>query len=174
MQALLAEALASVVFISWSAGVMTRFEYELYADKIAPDAYNARWWELVAQYQGIAPPEPRGEEFCDAATKTHVNNDPAQYYDYAIATVLLHQLHDHIARQILRQDPHRTNYYGSRATGDFLADLMSVGATRDWRELMRESLDTELDVRPMVEYFERLRVHLALENRGRKATLPRL
>ena len=30
------------------------------------------------------------------------------------------QLHDHIAREILHQDPHDTDYYGHREVGDFL------------------------------------------------------
>ena len=30
-------------------------------------------------------PSERGEEFCDAATKTHINDNPAEYYKYSIA-----------------------------------------------------------------------------------------
>ena len=70
---------ASVVFLPWSAGVMTRFEHDFYAGKISDDALNAAWWALVGQYQGIAPPGERPETLCDAATKTHINDDAAQY-----------------------------------------------------------------------------------------------
>ena len=63
------------------------------------------------------PPEARGEDLCDACTKTHVNDDPAQYYDYAMATVLQYQLHEYVARVILKQDPRSCNYYGSREAG---------------------------------------------------------
>jgi peptidyl-dipeptidase A len=104
---------------------MFTFEKELYADELAPERWNARWWELVAKYQGIAPPAPRGEEFCDAATKTHINDDPAGYYDYALSYVLLFQLHDHIAREILHQDPRDTNYFGNKEVGEFLRSILT-------------------------------------------------
>jgi hypothetical protein len=40
--------------------------------------------------------------------------NPACYYSYAMAQALLFQLHHHIAREILKQDPHDTDYSGHR------------------------------------------------------------
>jgi peptidyl-dipeptidase A len=174
MAQLLHEALASVVFIPFAAGTMTRFEHALYAERLPADSFNAKWWELAKQYQGIVPPSARDERWADGLTKTHVNDDPAQYYDYALSYALLFQLHDHIARQILHQDPHDTDYYGHREVGDFLKRLMAPGATRPWREVLRETTGRELDGKAMVEYFEPLYVWLQQQNRGRKSTLPDL
>ena len=171
-QALLKEALNYVVFLPWSAGVMTEFEYELYSNNLPADQYNAKWWELKEKYQGIAAPSERGAEYCDAASKTHINNDAAQYYDYAISYVLLFQFHDHIAKQILKQDPHATNYFGSKATGEFLNSLMYPGASQDWRALMKEKLGSEMSAKPLLEYFEPLMDYLKKENEGRTHTLP--
>ena len=117
IQTLLKEALNYIVFIPWSAGVMTEWEYELYGKNLPVDKFNERWWSIKRKYQGIVPPEgPRGEEFCDAASKTHISNDAAQYYDYALSYVFLFQVHTHIARNILKQDPRATNYYGNKET----------------------------------------------------------
>ena len=171
-QTLLKEALNYVVFLPFSAGVMTEFEYELYSNNLSAEAYNAKWWELTKQYQGIVPPTERGAEYCDAASKTHINNDAAQYYDYAISYVLLFQFHDHIAKQILKQNPHATNYYGSKATGEFLQSLMYPGSSKDWRILMKEKLGSEMSAKPMLEYFEPLMQYLKKENEGRVHTLP--
>ena len=174
MAQLLQEALAYVVFIPFGAGTMTRFEHALYADRLPPDRFNAKWWELARKYQGIVPPGPRDERWADGLTKTHINDDPAQYYDYALSYALLFQLHDHIARQILHQDPHDTDYYGHREVGDFLRRLMAPGASRPWRDILRETTGRELDGKAMVEYFEPLYHWLQQQNRGRKATLPEL
>jgi len=173
-QQLLREALNYVVFIPWSAGVMTEFEHALYAENLPKEQYNARWWELVRRYQGIQPPAPRGEEFCDAASKTHINDDAAQYYDYAISNVLLFQLHDHIARQILKQDPHATNYFGSQEVGRFLDSIMRPGMSRDWREVLRETTGQDLSAAALVDYFAPLLSYLEQVNAGRKHTLPEL
>jgi peptidyl-dipeptidase A len=172
IQSLLKESLDYIVFIPWSAGVMTEFEYELYSNNLPRDQYNQKWWELVEKYQGIVPPYERGEEFCDAATKTHINNDAAQYYDYAISNVLLFQFHDHIARKILKQDPHATNYYGSKEVGDWMSDLLSPGASVDWREHLKSSIGSEMSAQPMVDYFSPLLDWLKEKNKGRKHTLP--
>ncbi|MBS1271350.1 MAG: hypothetical protein MAGBODY4_00479 [Candidatus Marinimicrobia bacterium] len=174
MQALLKEALNYVVFIPWSAGVMTEFENDLYAENLSKDAFNARWWELKREYQGIVPPEPRGEEYCDAASKTHINNDAAQYYDYAMSYLILFQLHDHISRNILNQDPHSVNYYGSKEVGDFLKDILEPGATKDWRKVLRETTGQGLSAKPMVRYFDPLMEYLHKQNEGRTYTLPPL
>ena len=150
------------------------FDHELYAERLPANRFNQKWWELARQYQGIVPPSPRDERWADGLTKTHVNEDPAQNYDYALSYALLFQLHDHIARQILHQDPHDTDYYGYREVGEFLTRLMAPGATRPWREVLRETTGRELDGKAMVEYFEPLYVWLQQQNRGRKATLPDL
>jgi peptidyl-dipeptidase A len=164
---LLNEALTgAVVFLPWSFGVMTHWEHDFYEEELPPEEFNRRWWHYVQKYQGIDPPEPRGEEWCDPATKTHVNNDPAQYYDYGLSTLLLHQMHDHIARRILERDPHACSYYGHEEVGDFLRPILSVGATRDWRELLRESLGEEMSARAMMDYFAPLRSFLETQNEG--------
>jgi peptidyl-dipeptidase A len=172
MQALLKEALESVVFIPFSAGTMPRFEYALYDKRLPKDQYNKFWWDLARQYQGIVPPAARGEEYCDACTKTHINDDAGQYYDYALSYVILFQLHDHIARKILKQDPHATNYYGSREVGEFLRSIMSPGSSRDWRVVLKEKTGEDLSAKAMVRYFEPLMTYLKKVNAGRKYTLP--
>jgi peptidyl-dipeptidase A len=174
IQTLLRESLNYIVFIPWSAGVMTEFENALYAENLPPDQYNAKWWELVQKYQGIVPPNDRSADLCDAATKTHVIDDAAQYYDYAMSYVLLFQMHDHIAREILHQDPHATNYYGSKEVGAFLRKLLTPGATRDWRELTREATGSDLSAQALLRYFEPLTAYLQEQNRGRTYTLPEL
>jgi peptidyl-dipeptidase A len=173
-EALLKEALNYVVFIPWSAGVMTEFERDLYARDLPVGQFNERWWELVEKYQGIAPPTRRGEEYCDAASKTHIIDDAAQYYDYALSYVLLFQFHDHIARNILQQDTRATSYFASREVGEFLRGMLRVGETRDWRELLRETLGGDISAKPMLEYFAPLMTHLRTVNAGRRYTLPRL
>jgi peptidyl-dipeptidase A len=174
MQTLLKEALNYVVFIPWSTGTMSMFEHDLYANNLPADQFNKRWWEYAAKYQGIAPPAERGEEFCDAATKTHINDDPAQYYDYALSFILLFQVHDHISKNILHQDPHKTNYYGNKEVGKFIGEIMRPGASADWRKLLKEKTGSELSAKAMLDYFEPLMAYLKEVNKGRKYTMPEM
>ena len=109
----------------------------------------------------------RSGEFCDAATKTHINDNPAYYYSYAIATVLKFQLHDHIARKILKQPPQRCSYAGNKKVGAFLRGIMEKGGTEDWRQVLREATGENLSTRAMVEYYQPLLVWLQEQNQGR-------
>lgn len=163
---LLRDALDSVPFLYWASGVMTHWEADVYGQGLPPDQWNARWWKYVAEYQGIEPPSDRGEAFCDPATKTHINDNPAYYYSYAIATVFKFQMHDHIARRILEQDPRSCSYADNRGVGAFLRGVMEQGATRDWRVVLREATGEDLSTRAMVEYFRPLQTWLERQNRG--------
>ena len=127
---------------------------------------------MKKKFQGIVPPTERGEEYCDAASKTHINNDAAQYYDYAMSNILLFQFHEHIATKILKQDPHATNYYGNKEIGEFLKKLMYPGASVDWREHLNDCIGTEMSAKSMVNYFAPLMDYLKEENKGRGHALP--
>lgn len=170
VQLLLNDALSnsSVVFIPWSAGTMTHFEYDLYEKDLPKDELNQRWWRYVRTFQGVVPPTERGEEFADATTKTHIIDDPGQYYDYAMSCILKFQLHKHIAEKILKQDPRSCNYYGNKAIGDFLKGIMTPGASRDWRVVLREKTGEDLSAKAMLEYYQPLYEWLVQQNEGRK------
>ena len=167
IQPLLSDALYALPFMFWASGTMTHWESDLYAKELPPDQWNARWWQYVGEFQGIEPPAPRDERYCDAATKTHINDTPAYYHAYAIATVLKFQLHDYIARRILHEDPHHCSYAGHPEVGRFLDSFMRKGATEDWRKLLREATGEDLSTRAMAEYFKPLMSWLEEQNRGR-------
>lgn len=172
VQNLLKEALNYAVFIPFAAGVMSEFEKSVYTDNLSDKEFNKKWWALAKQYQGIVPPTERGEEYCDAASKTHINDDAAQYYDYALSYVILFQLHDHIAKNILKQDPRACDYYGNKEVGNFLRDIMRPGASKDWRKVLKEKTGEDLNAKAMLSYFEPLMAYLKEVNKGRTYTMP--
>lgn len=162
---------SSIVFLPFAAGTMTHFEYDLYEKNLSPTEFNRRWWEHVRRYQGVVPPTERGEEFCDAATKTHIIDDPGQYYDYALSCVLKFHLHRHIAKNILKQEVRNCNYYGNKEVGKFLKGIMYPGASKDWRAVLREQTGEDLSAKAMLEYYQPLYEWLKKQNAGRKKTV---
>jgi peptidyl-dipeptidase A len=158
---------AGIPFMFWSSGVMTHWEADIYAKNLPADQWNARWWQYVRDFQGVEPPMARGEEWCDAATKTHINDNPAYYYSYAVAEVFKHQLHDYIAKKILHQPPQSCNYANNQEVGEFLRKIMVKGATEDWRKVLKEATGEELSTRAMLEYYQPLMSWLEAQNKGR-------
>ena len=166
---LLDDALArSIPFIFFASGTMTHWEADIYARDLPPDQWNARWWKYVSDLQGIEPPAARGEDFCDAATKTHINDNPAYYYNYAFATVFKFQLHDYIARKILHQDPRSCNYADNKEVGTWLNNILKKGGTEDWRKVLKEATGEDISTRAMAEYFRPLQSWLEEQNKGRR------
>ena len=84
-----------------------------------------------------------------------------------MAFVIKYQLHTYIAKNILKQDPRNCNYYGNKEVGDFLWEILRLGATRDWREVIREKTGEEVSTRAMLEYFSPLFEYLKKENEDR-------
>ena len=165
---LLSDALKpGVPFIFWSSGVMTHWEADVYAKNLPADQWNKRWWQYVRDFQGVEPPVERSEEWCDAATKTHIDDTPCYYYSYAIAQVFKYQLNDYIAKHILHQPPQACNYSGSKEVGDFFRKIMEQGKTQDWRKVLKEATGEELSTRAMVEYYAPLMKWLQEQNKGR-------
>ena len=170
---LLSQALnGPVVFLPFACGTMTHWEHDFYEDELPRHLYNTRWWEYAAKYQGIAPPSARGEDYCDPATKTHINDDPAQYYDYALSYVILHQLHRYICEQVLQQDVRAANYYGNTQVGIYLESILSAGATRDWNRLLYEATGESLTASALLDYYEPLLSWLTEQNEGREVGFP--
>jgi len=169
MQVMLDDALETAVpFMFWSSGTMTEWEADFYAKGLPADQMNARWWQLVKEKQGVEPPSPRGEAFCDAATKTHIDDAPCYYFNYAIAFVIKYQLHDYICKHILHQDVHAANYAGRKDVGDFLRSIMEKGATEDWRKVLKDATGEELSTRALAEYYQPLEKWLEKQNKGRQ------
>ena len=166
---LLDDALArSVPFIFFASGTMTHWEADIYAHQLEQDDWNNRWWKYVGEFQGVEAPSKRGEKWADYATKTHINDTPAYYYNYAFATVLKFQLHDYIARKILHQPPQSCNYAGNKEVGKWLSSILEKGDTEDWRKVLKEATGEDLSTRAMVEYFKPLMAWLEEQNKGRK------
>ncbi len=168
--ALLDEALdAGIPFIAWSAGTMAHWEHDVYAGDLPASEWQKRWWDYVAKFQGVTPPTDRSQlpAACDACSKTHINDLPAQYYNYALSTVIKYQLHDHICRKILKQDPHECSYYGHKEVGDFLKSILKQGATRPWRDILKEATGEPLSTRAMMDYFRPLDAWLDEQLKGK-------
>lgn len=166
---LLNDALNSTLpLLAFGAGTMTHWEADFYAGDLPDDQWNARWWQYARDFQGIEPPETRSEEFCDAATKTHINTVPAYFANYAVATVVRFQLLDHIAKRIVHQPPQACDFSQSPEAGAFLRGIMERGATEDWRTILREATGEDFSARALIEYFAPLQRWLEEQNRGRQ------
>jgi peptidyl-dipeptidase A len=166
---LLERALEKLAFLPFGL-VVDQWRWRVFNGEVAPDRYNAAWWELRERYQGIRAPSARGEEFFDPGAKYHVpGNTP--YARYFLAAVLQFQFHRDLARAAGCTQPlHRCSIYGNAEVGKRLNAMMELGASRPWPDAL-EALTgkREMDASAIADYFAPLKAWLDEQNAGQKS-----
>ena len=137
-------------------------------DRSRRPSYNKAWWDLKLQYQGVAPPAPRGEEFFDPGAKYHVPaNTP--YTRYFLAQVLQFQFHRALAKTpAARRRCTAARSTAARTPGKRLDAMLALGASKPWPDAL-EALtgQREMDATAMVDYFAPLKKWLDEQNKGK-------
>ncbi len=125
---LLERALEKISFLPFAL-TMDQWRWQVFDGRITPDRYNAAWWELRQRYQGIRPPNARGEEFFDPGAKYHIANN-VPYLRYFLSYVLQFQFYEAACRQAGWQGPlHRCTVYGNREVGERFQRMLQMGSS---------------------------------------------
>ena len=164
---LLLRALDKVAFLPFGL-LVDQWRWQVFSGEVAPDAYNAAWWELRERYQGVRPALPRGEDDFDPGAKFHVPaNTP--YTRYFLAQILQFQFHRALCEVAGVDGPlHRCSIFESAAAGRRLRAMMELGASRPWPDALEAIAGTrEMDATAILDYFAPLAAWLEEQNAGR-------
>ena len=163
---LMEQALGKIAFLPFALTV-DNWRWQVFDGRITPDRYNAGWWELRERYQGIRPPNARGEEFFDPGAKYHVANN-VSYLRYFLAHVLQFQFYEAACRQAGWEGPlHRCTVYGNEEVGRRFNAMLEMGRSRPWPDALEAFTGTrQMDGGSMVRYFQPLMTYLQEQNRG--------
>ncbi|XP_043682054.1 angiotensin-converting enzyme-like [Vespula pensylvanica] len=128
---------------------------------------TTRWWELRLQYQGIVPPVVRTERDFDPAAKYHILAD-IPYAQYFVGTILQFQLFQSLCEiSGHTAELHTCDLYRSRDAGRLLSDVLSIGASRHWHDVVRQMTrgkSNRLDADAIMKYFQPLYEWLKRQN----------
>lgn len=129
---------------------------------------NVNWWELRLLYQGIVPPIIRNEGHLDALAKRHIPAD-IPYMKYYVALLLEFQIYEALCNAMGHTGQlHTCDIHRSRETGRILGDIMQIGKSRHWKDVMRMLTRGETDrISPdsLMKYFQPLLLWLKVQNR---------
>jgi peptidyl-dipeptidase A len=163
---LMKRALAKVAFLPFGL-LIDKWRWDVFAGKVAPGDYNKAWWDARLEYQGVAPPVARTEQDFDPGAKYHV---PANvpYVRYFLAAIYQFQFHRALCKIAGQTGPlHTCSIHGSKAAGDRLRAMLSMGASRPWPEALKAlSGETQADAGALLEYFAPLAKWLDEQNKG--------
>ncbi|XP_023289186.1 angiotensin-converting enzyme-like [Orussus abietinus] len=157
-------ALQKVAYMPF-AYIVDQWRWRVFSDGVAD--MTTRWWELRLQYQGIVPPITRTERDFDPAAKYHVPAD-VPYVKYFVGIVMQFQLFESLCDISGHTgNLHTCDLYRSREAGRLLSDVLSTGASRNWKEVVREMTrgrTNRIDAGAMLRYFEPLNQWLKRQN----------
>jgi peptidyl-dipeptidase A len=164
---LLYKALEKVAFLPFGL-MIDKWRWQVFSGEIPAEKYNQSWWNLRLQYQGVAPPAPRSEADFDPGAKYHV---PANfpYARYFLADILQFQFHRALAKTAGCTGPlNRCSIYESKAAGDRLNAMLSMGESQPWPKALAALTGQEqMDATAILDYFAPLKKWLDEQNRGK-------
>ena len=159
-------ALDKIAFLPFGK-LMDQWRWGVFSGEIAPEDYNAAWWDLRTRYQGIRPPIARSEADFDPGAKYHIpGNTP--YTRYFLAFVLQFQFQRALCDAAGFEGPlHECSIYGNREAGALLWKMLQPGSSRPWQNLLEEVTgQREMDASAIIAYFQPLMDWLETENKG--------
>jgi peptidyl-dipeptidase A len=159
-------ALDKIVFLPWGK-LVDQWRWKVFAGEIAPGDYNAGWWQLRENLQGVSAPVARSEEDFDPGAKYHVpGNTP--YTRYFLAFVLQFQFQKALCETAgFKGQLHECDVYGNADAGKKFMEMLAAGASRPWPEtLSKLTGGKDMDGSALIEYFQPLMGYLKEQNAG--------
>ena len=128
-------ALQKIAFLPFGK-MIDEWRWQVFSGEIAPEDYNAGWWRLREEYQGIAAPVARSEADFDAGAKYHIpGNTP--YTRYFLSFIMQFQFHKALCNVAGFKGPlHECSIYDNKAAGKKLGDMLAMGQSKPWPEAM--------------------------------------
>jgi len=164
---LLEQALNKIAFLPFAL-TMDQWRWRVFRGEVTPAEYNAEWWRLREQYQGIRAPAPRPADAFDPGAKYHIANN-VPYLRYFLSYVLQFQFYEAACKQAGWEGPlHRCTVYDNAQVGARFARMLEMGKSQPWPDALEAFTGTRtMDGAAMVSYFEPLMGWLQEQNRGR-------
>lgn len=165
---LMNQALDKIAFLPFGL-LMDKWRWEVFAGEVAPERYNARWWELRRQYQGLVPPVERPADAFDPGGKYHIPNN-VPYLRYFLSFIMQFQFHQAACELAGWEGPlHRCSIYGSREVGARFQEMMALGASQPWPDTLERFTGTrDMDGSAILAYFAPLMEWLEARNADRQ------
>ncbi|XP_038076505.1 angiotensin-converting enzyme-like [Patiria miniata] len=163
---LMSMALDKIAFLPFGY-LMDKWRWAVFDGTITPENFNAEWWKLRTQYQGIVPPTPRTEANFDPAAKYHIPSD-TPYIRYFVSHILQFQFHKAMCEAAGHTgDLLKCDVYNSQEAGKLLGDMLKMGESKEWPEALEKITGNRtMTAQPLLDYFQPLISWLEEQNSG--------
>ncbi|TDU28766.1 peptidyl-dipeptidase A [Panacagrimonas perspica] len=160
-------ALDKIVFLPWGK-LVDQWRWKVFSGQIKPEDYNAGWWKLREQYQGVSPPNARSEDDFDPGAKYHIpGNTP--YTRYFLSFVLQFQFQKALCDASGFKGPlSECDVYGNAEAGKRFIEMLALGSSQPWPDTLEKLTGTrKMDASAIIEYFTPLIAYMKEQNQGK-------
>ena len=161
-------ALDKIAFLPFGK-LIDEWRWKVFSGEVQPENYNAAWWRLREQYQGVAAPVARTEEDFDPGAKYHIPaNTP--YTRYFLSYILQFQFHKALCEAAGHTGPlHECSVYGNAEAGKRFREMLALGQSQPWQDTLEKLTGTrQMDASAITEYFAPLLAWLEEQNKGQQ------
>ncbi len=159
-------ALDKVAFLPFGK-LIDEWRWKVFAGEVKPENYNAAWWQLREQYQGVAAPVARSEEDFDPGAKYHIPANTS-YTRYFLSYMLQFQFHRALCEAAGNKGPlYECSVYGNAEAGKRFREMLALGQSQPWQDTLEKLTGTrQMDASAILDYFAPLQGWLAEQNKN--------
>jgi peptidyl-dipeptidase A len=159
-------ALDKVAFLPFGK-LIDEWRWRVFDGEVKPEHYNAAWWQLREQYQGVSPPVARTEEDFDPGAKYHVPANTS-YTRYFLSYILQFQFHRALCDAAGNKGPlYECSVYGNTEAGKRFREMLALGQSQPWQDTLEKLTGTrQMDASAILDYFAPLQTWLKEQNQG--------
>ncbi|XP_008839098.1 angiotensin-converting enzyme 2 [Nannospalax galili] len=147
--------------------MLEKWRWMVFKGEIPKEEWMKKWWEMKREIVGVVEPLPHDETYCDPASLFHVSNDYS-FIRYYTRTIYQFQFQEALCRAAEHVGPlHQCDISNSTKAGQKLLNMLRLGSSEPWTLALENVVGARnMDVRPLLNYFEPLLVWLKEQNRN--------
>ncbi|XP_049729321.1 angiotensin-converting enzyme 2 isoform X1 [Elephas maximus indicus] len=147
--------------------MLEKWRWMVFKGEIPREQWMKKWWEMKREIVGVVEPVPHDESYCDPATLFHVANDYS-FIRYYTRTIYQFQFQEALCQVAKHEGPlYKCDISNSTEAGQKLLGMLSLGKSEPWTSALESIVGAKnMDVRPLLNYFEPLFTWLKEQNRN--------
>lgn len=147
--------------------MLEKWRWMVFKGEIPKEEWMKKWWEMKREIVGVVEPLPHDETYCDPASLFHVSNDYS-FIRYYTRTIYQFQFQEALCQAAKHEGPlYKCDISNSIEAGQKLLNMLSLGNSQPWTLALENVVGARnMDVGPLLNYFEPLFVWLKEQNRN--------
>ena len=160
-------ALDKIAFLPFGK-LIDQWRWKVFSGEIKPENYNAAWWELREQYQGVAAPVRAHRRGFRSGREVPHSGQHAVHALLPVVHPAVPVPQGAVRGGRLQGPAARVLRLRQQGSGRRFREMLALGASQPWQDTLEKLTGTrQMDASAIIEYFAPLQAWLEEQNRAR-------